>query len=949
MINKCLPGFITTTLLLSVLISSPAKPLPAISLDPIGTYSSHVFDAGAAEIVAHDPATQRVFVVNAQAATVDVLSIASPSNPTKVATIDVTAYGAIANSVAIHDGILAVAVENSVKTSPGKVVFLNRELEFVSSVDVGSLPDMLTFTPNGRYLLVANEGEPNADYSVDPEGAVSIIDLSGNLKKLNQTSVRTANFRAYNGAKLDTSIRIFGPGATNAQDLEPEYITVSHDSKTAWVTLQENNAIATIDIASATVTKLTGLGFKDHSSVSASTELYAFEPAGMPSIGSTLAGQELKLGGFSGLHFEGIDATSGRYKFITHTDRGPNAEPTGIFRPFLLPSFTPEVIRFELDRESGQLEITGRIPLQRAPGQPLSGLPNTSLSTNANQSFNDEVPVDLLGNVLPLDPLGADLEGIVVDPDNGSIWMVDEYRPAIYHFNRAGVLINRYVPMGTAAAAGQPAGTFGIEALPAVLAQRRQNRGFEAVAWDNGKLYAFVQSPLRNPISTSNAALNAMKNIRILEFNPATLATRQFVYVMDNADLGAGLNSRADKIGDATSIGGGEFLVVERDDDAVPEDAVATIEKKIYRFNLTGATDVSNYTGTVNATAKTVDQLTTAELVANGIQPIYKILHVDLAKAGYDHVQKVEGLAFIDRTTLAVINDNDFGVANIAVQPDGTFTLGYVPEKEQLGLITVRHTGFDASDRDNRINIRAWPVKGMYLPDAIASYKVGGKTYLVTANEGDAREYGSFVEPVRLGSGSVNLDPAIFPNAVALKHNANLGRLNITSKLGRDPTSGLYTELYAFGGRSFSIWNSSAELVFDSGDEIESLTALAFPDAFNASNTNHEFDNRSDDKGPEPEGVTLGKVFGREYAFIGLERIGGVLVYDISDPSKPFPATYSNPRNFNVPAEDALAGDLGPEGIIFIKAEDSPNGRPLLVVGNEVSGSTTVYEISKAD
>ncbi len=93
--------------------------------------------------------------------------------------------------------------------------------------------------------------------------------------------------------------------------------------------------------------------------------------------------------------------------------------------------------------------------------------------------------------------------------------------------------------------------------------------------------------------------------------------------------------------------------------------------------------------------------------------------------------------------------------------------------------------------------------------------------------------------------------------------------------------------------------------------------------------------------------MTIGKAFGREYAFIGLERIGGVAVFDISDPRNPVPVSYSNPRNFGAATSTPAAGDLGPEGLIFIKAEDSPNGKPLLVVGNEISGSTTVYEIEK--
>ena len=308
----------------------------------------------------------------------------------------------------------------------------------------------------------------------------------------------------------------------------------------------------------------------------------------------------------------------------------------------------------------------------------MTGLPNIAIDDFGNTPYNDEKPVDLLGNALPLDPLGGDFEGIVVNPEDGTFWMVDEYRPAIYYFDQNGVLIERFVPRGTAAAAGQAAGVFGTEALPEVLAQRRQNRGFEGIAFDGGKIYAFVQSPLRNPATLSNGQLNAMTNVRVVEFNPVTHATRQFVYVMDNPNLGPEPNTRADKIGDAVSFGNGEFLVVERDDDSVPGDPPSVIEKKIYRFNLAGATDVSSLTGLVGGTGKTVDQLTIAELVANGIHPIEKILHLDLNTAGYNRVQKVEGLTLVDAQTIAVINDNDFQVASITVNPDGTYTLNYI-------------------------------------------------------------------------------------------------------------------------------------------------------------------------------------------------------------------------------------------------------------------------------
>jgi 2',3'-cyclic-nucleotide 2'-phosphodiesterase/3'-nucleotidase/5'-nucleotidase len=316
----------------------------------------------------------------------------------------------VANSVAVHEGVIAVAVENGNKTDPGSVVFFDRRLRLLGAVQVGALPDMLTASPDGRWLLVANEGEPNDDYTVDPAGSVSIVDLRRGAAGVRQRDVRTADFAKFNETELDASIRIFGPNASVAQDIEPEYIAISHDSRTAWATCQENNALAVIDIRSARVLELVGLGFKDHSKVKPkSAEIYSFDPATMPSISATDAGQELFLGGFSGLWFEGIDPVTGHDKFITHTDRGPNAEPTGITRPFLLPTFTPEIVRFELDRATGTLRLTEHIPLQRpsteegAPPEPLTGLPNTAINDgDTNTPYHDERAVDLLGNEQPV-------------------------------------------------------------------------------------------------------------------------------------------------------------------------------------------------------------------------------------------------------------------------------------------------------------------------------------------------------------------------------------------------------------------------------------------------------------------------------------------------------------------------------------------------------------------
>ncbi len=667
-------------------------------------------------------------------------------------------------------------------------------------------------------------------------------------------------------------------------------------------------------------------------------------------VGKTAAGQEINLGGFSGLAFEGT-TRDGKLKFVTHTDRGPNGEPTGIVRPFLLPDFAPRIVRFTLDPSNGRFDLTQEIPLKRANGTPLTGLPNTALSTNASQPYNDEVPVDLFGQVIPLDPLGADLEGIVV-ADDGSFWMPDEYRPAIYHFGPSGRLLERFIPVGTHAAAGKPvpapgaAGEFGIEALPAVIAQRRQNRGMEALAEHAGKLYAFVQSPIRNPATLANGALNVMRNIRLVEFNPATLATRQFIYTLDNPAVLNATDTPADKIGDAVAGPNGEIYAVERDDDAVPASDLSVITKKIYKFTLGAATDVTAldalYPIVRNGVTVTLslDQMTTAELASVGVQSIVKSLHVDLASAGYASVQKVEGLTLLENGQLAVLNDNDFGVARIVIDnTTGTFVRAadYTPEAVTLGLISV--PGLDASDRDSQINIRAWPLFGMYEPDSIASYRVKGRTYLVTANEGDAREWPGFVEEARVST--LTLDSTAFPDAATLRLPANLGRHTVTRTLGDADGNGTYEKLFTLGGRSFSIWSTDGTQVYDSGSDLERITAGAVPANFNASNNNSTFDDRSDNKGPEPEAVTVGEIGGRTYAFIGLERVGGIVMYDVTDPTTPLFVDYLNNRNFA-----AGTGDLGPEGLTFIPARESPNGQPMLVAANEISGTVTLYAIA---
>ncbi len=906
-----------------------------ISLDFLGRYAGI-----GAEISAYDSSTRRLFVTGPQ---LQILDISNPVTPTLVSTVPIDA-----TSVAVSHGLVAAAVPANPTQNPGQVVFFTPNGAILNTVTVGALPDMLVFTSDGNKVLVANEGEPGI--TVDPEGSVSVIDVSSGVAS---ATVTTASFTAFNDKRqelVNRGVRIFPSAASVAQDLEPEYIAVSPDGKTARVTLQEANAVAILDIASATITQILPLGLKDHSRGlprlmtyswqnrpvlgQAPSALAGVEDAELAALPDAPAGVEITLGGFSGLFFEG-KTPAGTLKFITHTDRGPNGEPTDLLpyipgneRPFPVPKFQPELVRFELNPATGVFTITQRIGLTQPDGVKMTGLPNLQAGAQGT-AYTDEVPIDLFGNQLANRAWGIDPEGVVVAPD-GTFWMVEEYRPSILHFDASGKLLARYIPEGTAASAGAPAGAFGTEVLPAVYAQRRANRGFEGIALDGGKLYAFIQSALDNPDTASDSTSKSSRTLRIVEFDTASqTVTAEYLYNL--RDISGAGSARTDKIGDATALGSGRFLVVERDD-RLGADA----NKLIHEIDLKGATDVHNPANLGGVPAgKTLEQLSEAELAAAAIKPVSKRLVTNLAALGYTGVSKAEGLTVVDGATLAVINDNDFGIQAEPIAGDGTLPMSPNPEPVLLGLVKFDiPAGLDAGDKDGegdakKIDIHNWPVFGMYMPDGIASFTTGGQAFYVTANEGDTRS-----ETARVAS--LTLDSSAFPNAAELKGNAALGRLNVSSIDGDLNGDGAYDRLYAYGARSFSIWDTVGNQVFDSGDAFEQITATQTPALFNANDGSPaKWDERSDDKGPEPEGATIGTIAGRPYAFIGLERAGGgVMVYDIGDPRKPLFGGYFR-----------TDGDISPEGLTFISAADSPTGVPLLVVTNELSNTTAIFEI----
>lgn len=484
-----------------------------ISLSYLSSFHSGVYKEGGAEIVSFDPTTQLAFVTNGFNRRIDAVSLTKPESPFLRFSIDLKNYG-FPNSVAVKNDLVAVAIENENPQAVGSIVVFNTKGEFLNQFKAGAMPDMVTFTPDAKHILAANEGEPNDAYTIDPEGSITIIDLLDDVTKLTQKNVRTADFNAFKKETIDPKIRISGKNASVAQDLEPEYISITADSKTAWVSLQENNALAKVNIDLGRVEQLYSLGTLSH-----------------------------------------------------------------------------------------------------------------------------------------------------------------------------------------------------------------------------------------------NNAQNAI----------------------------------------------------------------------------------------------------------------------------------------------------------------------------------------DASDKDNGINIKAWPVEGLFQPDSIATFTTEGGVYIVTANEGDSRDYQGHKDHQRVST--LTLDPRF---SKALHDNDKLGRLHVSTFGADSNNDGLVDRLLSFGTRSFSIWNSEVVRVYDSGSQFAQITARDYPRLFNAN------DKRSDNKGSEPEALTVGKIGKSTFAFIGLERTGGIMVYNISKPKNAFFVDYVNNISPQLAPNDPNAGDQAPESIAFVSAKDSPNGRAFIITANEISGTVSIYQVNQA-
>lgn len=339
-----------------------------------------------------------------------------------------------------------------------------------------------------------------------------------------------------------------------------------------------------------------------------------------------------------------------------------------------------------------------------------------------------------------------------------------------------------------------------------------------------------------------------------------------------------------------------------------------------------------------NPSGRTINGQLINTTVAMDLEPEYVAVSADSSTA-FVSLQENNGLAIVDLTSMTL---------------KGVKGLGF---KDWSELV------MDASDKDGGLNLRSYDnLYGMYQPDTIATYTWNDATFVVTANEGDGREYFfdvadeaactaaggldydeddgclSYIDESRVED--LNLDPIAF--ADVNNDDDDIGRLKVSIEKGDMDNDGDFDKLYTYGARSFSIWDANGNLVFDSGDDMERITAAIYGEAFNNDEDVNEGDTRSDAKGPEPEALTIGEVNGRKLAFIGLERMGGVMVYDVTNP---FSASFVDYFNNRGVVEDAdITGDLAPEGMKFIPATDT--NEAMLIIGNEISGSVSVWEIS---
>jgi len=369
-----------------------------------------------------------------------------------------------------------------------------------------------------------------------------------------------------------------------------------------------------------------------------------------------------------------------------------------------------------------------------------------------------------------------------------------------------------------------------------------------------------------------------------------------------------------------------------------PEESASTIS--FTDFNDEQETLLSQGMMFPNPSGRTINGVEIATTVAQDLEPEYITATNDIA---YVSLQENNGIAVVDLEDLSVeivgLGVKSWSGLNIDIQEDGSVSFG-----QYEGLY------------------------GVYQPDTIANYTWKDATFVVTANEGDAREYffDADDEDACLTAGGLEFDEddgclayldevkvedltaEANSELATLQANGEADDLRVTIGMGDADGDGEYDAAYAYGARSFTIWDQNGLVVFDSGDDFERITASVHGELFNNGDDENEGDSRSENKGPEPEALTVGVVGDRTYAFIGTERMGGIFVYDVTNPYDVEFSEYIINRDLTegLDADDGI-GDLAPESLVFVSADDSATGVPLLLVGNEVSGTVTVWQITE--
>ncbi|KMT22892.1 esterase-like activity of phytase family protein [Clostridium cylindrosporum] len=340
-----------------------------------------------------------------------------------------------------------------------------------------------------------------------------------------------------------------------------------------------------------------------------------------------------KPGFGSGLTLKSVDK-NGDLEFYAITDRGPNGDAPNYIQGdkeftskfFPSPEFTPSIGILKVNKDGASIKES--IPLKNN-GKEISGLPVTPGLVGST----NEVALDEDMNKLPYDNNGLDTEGVAVDKD-GNFWTVDEYGPFLTKFDKNGNQLEKYAPG---------------KGLPEVLKHRIPNRGFEGITIaPSGKIYCVLQSVLDVNGETAKKA----QFIRIVEFDPKTKKTKMFAYPHN---VNSYKSSKNAKIGDIYAVSDSKLVIIEQG-----EDKSGKMNNLIYSVNLAGATDISNkkYQG------KELEYATSKEILnLKGIRFAKKELLVDLVKYGWDK-EKVEGMCVLpDKKSIAIVNDNDFGMA----------------------------------------------------------------------------------------------------------------------------------------------------------------------------------------------------------------------------------------------------------------------------------------------